>query len=263
MTADKPLARFLVRGSALLILLLVFWWFLLLNPLLFLLRDSAEIFGSLILGDDSRQFVTETPSGDWSFRVPLEVAMPPIERAAMPLALEQVPLPGVVAPRLPQQSGPLQIHSIDFDIARSDVNAFTFSLPVFWAIVLAAPGIRRSLRPLIFGTILVAILEIVLLLIFVEISARNAAAQLAPQSGWTKWFLHFGEYLVVNVIPYAAPFPIALSVHRELRSQFFRWGEGTPIPGGRRPGLQSGAARNGRPRSKKQRRRDMGPARQS
>jgi len=241
MTADKPLARFLVRGSALLILLLVFWWFLLLNPLLFLLRDSAEIFGTLILGDDSRQFVTETPSGDWSFRVPLEV----------------------VAPRLPQQSGPLQIHSIDFDIARSDVNAFTFSLPVFWAIVLAAPGIRRSLRPLIFGTILVAILEIVLLLIFVEISARNAAAQLAPQSGWTKWFLHFGEYLVVNVIPYAAPFPIALSVHRELRSQFCRWGEGTPIPGGRRPGLQSGAARNGRPRSKKQRRRDMGPARQS
>jgi len=241
MTADKPLARFLVRGSALLILLLVFWWFLLLNPLLFLLRDSAEIFGSLILGGDSRQFVTETPSGDWSFRVPLEV----------------------VAPRLPRQSGPMQIHSIDFDIARSDVNAFTFSLPVFWAIVLAAPGIRRSLRPLILGTILAAILEIVLLLIFVEISARNAAAQLAPQSGLTKWFLHFGEYLVVSVIPYTAPFPIALSVHRELRSQFFRWGEGTALPGGRRPGLQSGVARNGRQRSKKQRRRDMGPARQS
>jgi hypothetical protein len=241
MTADKRLARFLVRGSALLILLLVFWWFLLLNPLLFLLRDSAELFGSLILGGESGQFVTETPSGDWSFRVPLEA----------------------VAPRLPQQSGPLQIHSIDFDIARSDVNAFTFSLPVFWAIVLAVPGIRRSLRPLIFGTILVAILEIVLLLIYVEICARNAASQLAPQSGLTKWFLHFGEYLVVSVIPYTAPFPIALCVHRELRSQFFRWGEGTALPGGMRHGLQSGAARNGRPRSKKQRRRDMGPARQS
>jgi len=144
-----------------------------------------------------------------------------------------------------------------------DVNAFTFSLPVFWAIVLAAPGIRRSLRPLIFGTILVAILEIVLLLIYVEICARNAASQLAPQSGLTKWFLHFGEYLVVSVIPYTAPFPIALCVHRELRSQFFRWGEGTALPGGMRHGLQSGAARNGRPRSKKQRRRDMGPARQS
>jgi hypothetical protein len=109
MTADKPLARFLVRGSALLILWLVFWWFLLLNPLLFLLRNSAEIFGSLILGGDSRQFVTETASGDWSFRVPLEV----------------------VASRLPRQSGPMQIHSVDFDIARSDVNAFTFSLQVF------------------------------------------------------------------------------------------------------------------------------------
>jgi hypothetical protein len=241
MTADKPLARFLVRGSALLILLLVLWWFLLLNPLLFLLRSSAETFGSLIPGGDSGQFITETPSGDWSFRVPLEV----------------------VAPHLPQQSRPMQIHSIDFDIARSDVNAFTFSLPVFWALILAAPGIRRSIRPLILGTILVAILEIVLLLIFVEISARNAAAQLAPQNGLTKWFLHFGEYLVVNVIPYVAPFPIALSVHRELRSQFFRWGEGTALPGGRRRSLPPGAAQTGRPGSKEQRKRDIGRVRQS
>ena len=241
MTADKPHARFLMRGSALLILLLVFWWFLLLNPLLFLLRASAETFGSLILGGDSRQFVTETPSGDWSFRVPLEV----------------------VAPNLPQQSGAAQIHSIDFDVARADVNAFTFSLPVFWAIILAAPGIRRNIRPLIFGTILMAILEIVLLLIFVEICARHAASQLVPQSSLTKWFLHFGEYLVVSVIPYAAPFLIAISAHRELRSQVIRWGEGPALPGGRRPGLRPGVAQTGRPGSKKQRRRDIGPARQS
>jgi hypothetical protein len=241
MTADKPHARFLVRGSALLILLLVLWWFLLLNPLLYLLRASAGTFGSLILGGDSRQFVTETPSGDWSFRVPLEV----------------------VAPNLPQRSGPAQIHSIDFDMARSDVNAFTFSLPVYWAIILAAPGIRRSLRPLIFGTILVAILEIVLLLIFAEICALNAASQLAPQSGLTKWFLHFGEYLVVTVIPYAAPFLIAISAHRELRSQVFGWGEGSAPPGGRPPHLHPAVAQAGGPRSKKQRRRNMGPARQS
>ena len=241
MTADQPHARFLVRGSALLILLLVFWWFLLLNPLLFLLRASAGTFGSLILGGDSRQFVTETPSGDWRFRVPLEV----------------------LAPSLPQHSGPAQIHSIDFDVARPDVNAFTFSLPVYWAIILAAPGIRRSIRPLIFGTILMAILEIVLLLIFVEIGARNAASQLAPQSSLTKWFLHFGDYLVVSVIPYAAPFLIAISVHRELRSQVFRWGEGPASPDGTRPGLQPGVAQTGRPGSKKQRRRDTGPARQS
>ena len=241
MTADRPYARFLVRGSALLILLLVFWWFLLLNPLLFLLRVSAETFGSLILGGDSRQFVTETPSGDWSFRVPLEVA----------------------GANLLHQPGAAQIHSIDFDVARPDVNAFTFSLPVYWAIMLAAPGRRRGIRPLIFGTILMAILEIVLLLIFVEICARNAAAQLAPQGGLTKWFLHFGEYLVVSVIPYAAPFVMAISVHRELRSQIFRGGQAPAFSDAWRPSLQPGAAQTGRPGSKKQRRRDIGPARQS
>jgi hypothetical protein len=108
-----------------------------------------------------------------------------------------------------------------------------------------------------------AILEIVLLLIFVEICARNAASQLAPQSSLTKWLLHFGEYLVMSVIPYTAPFLIAVGVHRELRSQVFRWGEDPALPGGRCPSLQPGVAQAGRPRSKKQRRRDTGPARQS
>ena len=45
---------------------------------------------------------------------------------------------------------------------RPDVTAFTFSLPVYGAIILAAPGIRRAMRPLILGTVLVAILKIIL-----------------------------------------------------------------------------------------------------
>ena len=48
-------------------------------------------------------------------------------------------------PATPQRQAQ-QIHSVDFDIRRSDAISFTFGLPVFWAIILAAPGVRRCLR---------------------------------------------------------------------------------------------------------------------
>ena len=105
------------------------------------------------------------------------------------------------------------------------VLAARASLPVFWAILLAAPGIRRVWWPLIQGTALVTLLEILLVVCFVEISAHKVAAQFYPPQGDTaSWFLRFGEYMVVNVIPFAAPFLIAIGLHRELRWQMLRWG---------------------------------------
>jgi hypothetical protein len=96
-------------------------------------------------------------------------------------------------------------------------------LPVYWAIVLAAPRIRRVARPLILGTLLIAILEIVLLMCFLETSAHNIASQWsASRNDFTKWSLRFGEYLVVNVIPYLAPVVVVLALHGELRTEVLR-----------------------------------------
>jgi hypothetical protein len=227
MPTDKPQTRFLLRGSVLLISLLLLWWFFLVNPLLFLLRGALEASGSVLYGGAARELVSEAPSGDWSFRVPIEILLPPS----------------------PQQPTGAQVQSIEFDMPRSDVTAFTFSLPVYWAIILAAPGIRRAMRPLILGTVLVAILEIVLVVWFVEISAHKVAAQLyAPQSGTASWLLRFGEYLVVNVIPYAAPFLIAIALHRELRWQMLRWGSAEAAPAAEIPVSKPGTARGKQPR---------------
>jgi len=194
----------LLRGSVLLVSFLLIWWFFLVNPLLSFLRGAVEVSGSVFYGGAARELVSETPSGDWSFRVPMEIVLPPS----------------------PQQPTGAVVHSIDFDMPRSDVTAFPFSLPVFWAIVLAAPGIRRALWPWIQGSMLVTILEIVLVVCFVEISAHKVAAQWYPPQGETaSWLLRFSEYMVVNVIPYAAPFLIAIALHRELRWQMLRWGK--------------------------------------
>lgn len=194
MPALKPQTRFLLRGSALLIGLLSLWWFVLVNPMLYALEGAGGVFGL---------HIQETPSGDWTFRVPLEMTIP-----ASPGQLAQ------------------QVHSIDFDMPRSDVIAFTFSLPVFWAVVLAIGDIRRSLRPLVIGTALMAGVELVFLFIFAQISARKTAAQLVAgsQGAGEAWLLHFGEYLTVSVLPYAVPFMVAFAVHPELRWQMFRMG---------------------------------------
>jgi hypothetical protein len=189
--------RFLLRGSALLFALLVLWWFVLSGPMVAALRTTVEITGSLFFGGRPADLVHEALGGEWTFHVPFET----------------------IVPATPQQPASA-IHSVDFDLSRKDVNGFTFSLPVFWAIMLAAPALRRNLRALATGSIVMAAVELLLLMLLVEINARNTVAQLTPaQSGAEKWLLHFGEYLVVVVLPYAVPFVLALSLHGDLRRQ--------------------------------------------
>ncbi len=195
----KPQTRFLLRGSALLVGLLSLWWFLLLSPMLYMLKDAAGVF----------LLIQENPSGDWTLRVPLEKTLP----------------------ATPQQPVAQQVHSIEFDMPRSDLIAFTFSLPVYWAIILAAPGVRRNLGPLLVGTAVMAAVELAMLLVFAEISARNTAAQLGGgEDAVGKWARQFGEYLLASVLPYATPFVVALSLHRGLRAAIFPWSNVVEAP---------------------------------
>ncbi len=193
MSGLKPQTRFLLRGSALLVSLLALWWFALADPMFYLLKGAAASF---IL-------IQQNPSGDYTLRVPVETTLP----------------------ASPQNPTPQKIHSIDFDMPRTDAAAFTFSLPVFWSLMLAAPGVRRNFRPLLLGTAVMSVVELVLLLIFAHITAWNAAHQIAGvQDAAGKWIRAFGDYLATNVLPYIVPVIVALSLHSELRRQIFPWG---------------------------------------
>jgi hypothetical protein len=199
----KAPTRFLLRGSALLIGLLTLWWFVLLDPMLTALRGVGDIAASLAFGGNSSEFMREDSSRNWTFRVPTKIIVP---------ASRVVP-------------SPQQINSIDFDVARTDVISFTFSLPVFWAVVLAAPGWRRNLRPFLAGTGLIALIELILLLTFAATSAHKAAAAILskPMGAFETWLLGFTDYLTILVVPYLAPIVVAFAVHRELRSDVFGW----------------------------------------
>ena len=214
--------RFFLRASALLAGLLVLWWLVLLNPLLFLLSRSANSCGSMIPGWPSR-FVTES-SGGWTIEVPIEAVLPPS------------PDRPVAAP----------VHSIDFDLAASDAGAFTFGLPVYWAIVLAAGEFKRTLRPLLLGTLAMWAAEIAMLLVYVEIfSHKMVAGWMADPAPVANWFYRFGEYLLVSVIPFVAPFAIALWLHTGLRRQILLLG-GAQTASAAAPGAPKRPATRGR-----------------
>lgn len=101
-------------------------------------------------------------------------------------------------------------------------GSFTFSVPVYWAIVLAAPLGRSGVRALILGTALVFIIEVLSLLAQAEMIAYAAAAQLhLGSNGLASWSRDLGTRLVVGVIPFAAPVLAAVALHRDLKARIF------------------------------------------
>lgn len=186
----KPQTRFLLRGSVLLAGALALWWFVLAGPMLYLLRGAVGSFVGM----------QENLTGDYTLRVPFEANLP----------------------ATPGNPTAQKIRSIDFDMQRGDAIAFTFSLPVFWAIMLAAPGVRRNLRSLVLGTGLLAVIELAMLVAFAHLTAWNAVAQIAGDTdAGGKWSRAVGDYLITNVLPYIVPVITALSLHSELRKQVF------------------------------------------
>ena len=181
----KPHVRFLLRGSALLAGMLAFWWLALQPPLLSLLNACEAVV--------LREPVAVDDSGDWNFRV----------------TVDDSAVTG-------------KFNSIEFTIPRPDVVLFTFSLPVYWAIVLAAGWGKATIRALLWGTAVVLLIEVLSLFTQVKIFAYASLAQLhSLPGGWEVWMREFGTRMITGVIPFAAPMLIAVGLHRGLRSQVF------------------------------------------
>lgn len=200
MLGPEPQVRLLLRGSALMIVMLAVWWLALRTPMLFLLRVSASIALQLLPRADSVEPIMADPSGDWNFHVPIEDT------------------PGTIQ----KMSGRVKFRAMEFTIPRPDVVLFTFSVPVFWAIVLSAPWGRSGIRALLWGTALVSLIEVLSLLAHAEMVAYETAAQLhSAAGGLAAWSRELGTRLVVGVIPFASPVLAAVALHGNLRSQIF------------------------------------------
>ena len=132
--SDRQLSdplRFLLRALVLLALMLALWWLVLLNPLLAGLRLSAEWTLRLLPGGSSVSHVIIGPDRSWTFQVPAPAAVVNQERTQQLL--------GAAA----AGSGRIKIRSMKVEGTARYPILFTVSLPLFWAILLAAPGRPR------------------------------------------------------------------------------------------------------------------------
>lgn len=206
MPTNRGGVRFLLRGSLLVTGMLTLWWLALQTPLLAVLRLSEDLTLRLVHSGSANPISVEA-SGDWTFWVPVEPSQP--SPAAYPAG----------------------INSIEFSMSRSDLVLFTFSLPMYCAIALAAPLARSSLRALISGAAIVTIIEILSMLGFIEITAHSVLLQmLSPTADTSRWPSHFANYLLTQVIPFAAPVLVAVASRRELRSCVIPHGLFDPTP---------------------------------
>lgn len=179
MPAASPYLKFVLRASTALIVLSAIWWFVLLDPLLFGFRQASGLLGSIIFGQPGCQLVTQTGEGNWQVCLPADRS---------------------------------DLATVSFELARSGPAAFTFGLPVYWAVLLGFPLGRESFRALLLGTGATAIVECLLLLLFLRTYAYAVVAQPGPL--WlqplTKWFLDSSQYLELSVLPALTPFGIAI-----------------------------------------------------
>jgi hypothetical protein len=89
----------------------------------------------------------------------------------------------------------------------------TMSLPLFWAVVVAAPHSRRMWRALAWGTAILTAIGPPSLLLNAGYAARTVLFPATPGLVWWR----FGAYLCTSVIPYILPVLLALLLHAELR----------------------------------------------
>jgi hypothetical protein len=202
---ERPLSdplRFLLRALVLLSLMLALWWLVLLNPLLAGLRLSAELTLRLLPGGSSVSHVTIGPDRNWTFQVPAPAAVVNQERTQQML--------GAAA----AGSGRIKIRSLKVEGTARYPILFTVSLPLFWAILLAAPGRPRLLR-MACGTAVLAIFALLSIAVY-AVRLVGGYFQLTTE-GFPGFLMDSAMYLAAGVVPYLAPVLVALSLDGELR----------------------------------------------
>jgi hypothetical protein len=112
-------------------------------------------------------------------------------------------------------SGRIKIRSMKVEGAARYPILFTVSLPLYWAILLAAPGWRRLLLRMVCGTVVLATLALLSIAVY-AVRLVGGYFQLTT-AGLPGYLTDSAMYLAVGVVPYLGPVLVALSLDGELR----------------------------------------------
>jgi ABC-type molybdate transport system permease subunit len=111
-------------------------------------------------------------------------------------------------------SGRIKIRSMKVEGAGRFPVLFTVSLPLYWAILLAAPG-RRLLLRMSCGTAVLATFALLSIAVY-AIRLVGGYFHLAME-GIPGFLMDSAAYLATGVVPYFGPVLVALSLNGELR----------------------------------------------
>jgi hypothetical protein len=118
------------------------------------------------------------------------------------------------------------------------------AMPLFWAIVLAAPLSRRTARALVAGSALLGLLALFSSALFVAHTIHQQIPLATSRAG--VFLLDFSHYLNTDALPYLAAIVLAFWLHADLRGQVFsRRPAAAAVPG---EGRSRGEAAEGRGR---------------
>jgi hypothetical protein len=191
----RSLGLFLI----LLVCLLAFWRLVLLEPLKVLSRDAFQGIFSLLPFPNSgnAQLITvDSANGDWV-----------VHASLLGLTEREITIQIAGAQEAGVRVQPVMI------------QCFSLSLPIFWALALAVwPG-KDLWRVLGIGTLLVAIISQLSLLLFLAYMTDRYFV--VASSTWSQFLLQLAGYLTLNMVPYATPVILVIWLHRRLRELVF------------------------------------------
>ncbi len=203
---DHPGFRFLARCALLSAATISLWYFVLLAPLLALMRVSTGALLNLVPGSFSEATLAVDAKGDWTATLSIPTG------EAAPWLSQYIPA---------DRPAPRAL-TIQLAVQKITLGYFTLGLPLFWAVVLAAPRSRRFWRALGFGTLILAGAALLLCLITI---GHLAAPYLWGPGSWIGFVFDVGSYLGAYAVPYVAPFLVVVLLLPELRSILVPWEE--------------------------------------
>jgi hypothetical protein len=179
----SPQSRFLARASFFFAALLAAWWFVLLPPLLGWTRVSTDFLLNAVPGAPLKTGVTVGAEGVWAMQAPIRVG-------------------GVW-------------RNVRVETGRRLPRQLTIALPLFWAILLAAPRPRRVWRVWLGGSAVLLLIPPAGLILY---AAHVAQLYVFPHlAAPARAAIAAADYMASTVAPYFGPVLVAIVIHPEFR----------------------------------------------
>jgi hypothetical protein len=193
--------------------MLLVWWWLLVEPLVGGLRVATDLTVHILPGGSHMDWIATDALGNWQVQAPAPSWLGRGETTHEMFGATQ--------------GQAVRVRSIRLTLARDVPVLFTLPIPVFWALLAAAPWSRRSWRLLLIGTVVV-FAEAWAAIVLYGVAKINDTIHMF--TGVFATVLDFAEYLNMYVAPFLAPILVALALHAELRTRILYGEEETDLP---------------------------------